>query len=130
MDGAVGKDYEVARVVCDPRGFVLEPVGAADLPGQRNAHVVLTRPNEVRGNHYHRKGRELITVVGPALVRLRRAGAIRDVRVPENEAYRFRFEPGESHAIVHTGERDGVLVAFNTEPHDPSQPDTVRDALL
>ena len=41
----------------DARGLVLEPIGADDIPLQRNAHLVLTKPGSIRGNHYHVRGR-------------------------------------------------------------------------
>jgi UDP-2-acetamido-2,6-beta-L-arabino-hexul-4-ose reductase len=114
----------------DARGSVFEPLEAGDFPHQRNVHVVVTRPGEVRGNHRHRRGFEIITVTGAALVRVRVDGEIRDVDVPAGEAWRFRFSPGESHAIRNTGDSDHILVAFNTEIHDPGHPDTVRDVLI
>lgn len=114
----------------DPRGLVLEPIGAEHIRHQRNAHLVLTEPGAVRGNHYHEHGTELAVVLGPALVRVREAGTVRDVEIPEGRAYRFTFPPGVSHAFQATGESPMVLVAFNTEPHDPAAPDVVRDVLI
>ena len=43
---------------------------------QKNVHVVLTQPNEVRGNHVHRTAVETTSVVGPCLVRLKEEGVI------------------------------------------------------
>ena len=34
----------------DARGSLFEPLSDAELAGQKNVHVVLTQPNEVRGN--------------------------------------------------------------------------------
>ena len=50
---------------------VFEPLEPECLPSQRNIHVVVTEPGCVRGNHYHTRGTEVITVQGPALVRIR-----------------------------------------------------------
>ena len=52
-------------------GSVFEPLEPECLPSQRNIHVVVTEPGCVRGNHYHTRGTEVITVQGPALVRIR-----------------------------------------------------------
>ena len=114
----------------DPRGLVLEPIGAGDIARQRNVHLVLSEPGAVRGNHYHERGTEVAVVLGPALVRMRESGVVRDVEIPEGRAYRFTFPPGVSHAFQATGESPMVLVAFNTEPHDPAAPDVVRDVLI
>src|SRR5829696_2715426 len=87
----------------DPRGLVLEPLGAAGLPAQRNVHLVVTEPGAVRGNHFHEHGTEVLVVLGPGLVRLREGGAVRDVRVPAGEAWRFLIPPRVGHALANTG---------------------------
>ena len=114
----------------DPRGLVLEPLGPSELPAQRNAHLVLTAPGGIRGNHRHERGTEVALVLGPALVRLREGDATRDVTVPAGAAYRFVLPPGVAHAFQATGDAPMVLIAFNTEPHDPASPDVVREILI
>jgi UDP-2-acetamido-2,6-beta-L-arabino-hexul-4-ose reductase len=122
---------ETLTVHADARGLVLEPMEAADLRVHRNVHAAITRPGQVRGNHYHRLAAEVITVTGPALVRLRdRQGRQEDVRVPEHGAVRLRLPPGTAHAVKNTGRTDTLLVAMSTELHDPEAPDTVRVELL
>jgi dTDP-4-dehydrorhamnose 3,5-epimerase-like enzyme len=114
----------------DPRGVVIEPLGSQDLPTQRNVHLVLTAPGQVRGNHFHRLGTEIVTVLGPALVRLREQGELREVSVPRGQAYRFVLPPGVAHAFQNTGSEPMVLVAFNSSAYDPSNPDVERDVLI
>jgi dTDP-4-dehydrorhamnose 3,5-epimerase-like enzyme len=114
----------------DHRGFVIEPLDPERLPQQRNVHVAMTAPGAIRGNHYHEHSSEVSIVIGPALVRLRENGAVRDVHVPEGVAYRFTFPPGVSHAFQNTGARPLFLMAFNTAAFDPVNPDLVRDVLL
>jgi len=58
----------------DARGAVFEPLTAIALAAQRNVHVVLTEPGQVRGNHYHTRSTEVATLYGPALVRLKESG--------------------------------------------------------
>jgi dTDP-4-dehydrorhamnose 3,5-epimerase-like enzyme len=122
--------YERQNVIRDQRGFVLELLAAEDFASQRNAHIVVSLPDVVRGNHYHIKGTETITILGPSLVRLREQGKIEEVVVPEREAWRFIFLPGVSHAIKNLGGEPNILVAFNTMEHDPANPDTHRDLLI
>ena len=114
----------------DARGGVVEPLTPGLIPGQRNVHVVLTQPGTVRGNHFHKRGTEVFTVFGPALVRTREGDTVSDVMVPESAAWRFTIPPGVSHAIQNIGTGVMVLVAFNTEVHDRSDPDAFPDVIL
>lgn len=122
--------YERLTIISDQRGFVLELLAAEDFVSQRNAHIVVSLPGVVRGNHYHTKGRETIIVLGPSLVCFREHGAIEEVVVPDKEAWRFVFLPGVSHAIKNLGGEANILVAFNTLEHDPINPDAYRDLLI
>ena len=60
---------ERLRRAADQRGYVYEPLDAAELSAQRNVHVVFTAPGEIRGNHFHDTGCEVTAVSGPARVR-------------------------------------------------------------
>jgi dTDP-4-dehydrorhamnose 3,5-epimerase-like enzyme len=122
--------YEKLAIISDQRGFVLELLNAKDFAYQRNAHLVISFPGVVRGNHYHIKGKETIIVIGPSLVRFREDGEIKDVVVPEKEAWRFVFNPGISHAIKNLGKDVNILAAFNTLEHDPANPDTKAYQLI
>jgi UDP-2-acetamido-2,6-beta-L-arabino-hexul-4-ose reductase len=114
----------------DARGSLFEPLSDAELAGQKNVHVVLTQPNEVRGNHVHRTAVETTSVVGPCLIRLKEAGAIRDLDVPPGEIWRLTIPPGVVHAFRNTGESMMVLVSFSTNLHDPAGSDTEREQIL
>jgi dTDP-4-dehydrorhamnose 3,5-epimerase-like enzyme len=114
----------------DARGSLFEPLNDEELAGQKNVHVVLTQPNEVRGNHVHRTAVETTTVVGPCLIRLKEAGEIRDLEVPEGEAWRLTIPPGVVHAYRNTGKSVMVLVSFSTNLHDPAGSDTLREHIL
>jgi dTDP-4-dehydrorhamnose 3,5-epimerase-like enzyme len=59
---------ESVKMHRDPRGVLFEPLSDAELAGQKNVHVVLTQPNEVRGNHVHLMAVESTSVVGPCFV--------------------------------------------------------------
>jgi UDP-2-acetamido-2,6-beta-L-arabino-hexul-4-ose reductase len=122
--------FQVLDTHADARGAVFEPLLPAELATQRNAHVVLTEPGHIRGNHYHPRGTEILAIVGPALIRFKEDGQIRDVNVPEKQAIRLTIPPGVAHAIKNTGTTINVLVGFNTVEHDPAQPDVVREVLI
>lgn len=114
----------------DARGSLFEPLSDAELAGQKNVHVVLTQPNEVRGNHVHRTAVETTSVVGPCLIRLKEAGVIRDLYVPAEEIWRLTIPPGVVHAFRNTGGSMMVLVSFSTNLHDPAGSDTEREQIL
>ena len=99
---------ESVKRFSDQRGFVFEPLKGEELAIQKNAHVVVSRPGAVRGNHYHLKGTETLVICGQALVRIRKDDAIEDF----------------------TAETDCLLIAFNTEPHDPNHPELVQEILI
>ena len=117
--------YDSLNVHSDTRGLVFEPLDVDTFARLRNAHVVISLPGVVRGNHYHPEGEETIAVVGPALVRCRQGNDLRDVKIPPEEVYRFTFPPGVPHAIQNLSSQPNVLAAFNTVAHDPQRPDTV-----
>lgn len=114
----------------DARGTVFEPLSDAELATQKNVHVVITQPNEVRGNHLHRTAIETTTVVGPCRVRLKEEGEIRDIDVAAGEILRLTIPPGVVHAFRNTGGAAMVLVSFSTNLHDPEGGDTTREQIL
>ncbi|MBM3299043.1 MAG: WxcM-like domain-containing protein, partial [Deltaproteobacteria bacterium] len=109
-------------VIVDSRGVVFEPIDPSSFPRQRNVHVVISEPGVVRGNHYHLRGEETLVATGPALVRFREDGVLREIQVQARDAYLFVFPPGVPHAIKNLGEGANVLIAFNTVEHDPQRP--------
>lgn len=114
----------------DARGSLFEPLDATELLRQKNVHVVLTQPGEIRGNHRHTAATEMTVVVGPCLVRLKEGDALRDVEVPPGEAWRFTIPPGVVHAYRNTGDATMLLISFASALHDPTNPDTAREVIL
>ena len=114
----------------DARGALFEPLCESELAAQKNVHVVLTQPNEIRGNHSHLTATEITSVVGPCLVRLKESGIVRDLHVPAGEIWRLQIPPGVVHAFRNTGEGVMILVSFSSAVHDPSGADTQREVIL
>jgi len=112
------------------RAALFEPLTDAELAAQKNVHVVLTQPNEVRGNHVHSTAVETTSVVGPCLVRLKENDVVRDIAVPAGEIWRFTIPPGVVHAYRNTGVGVMVLVSFSTNLHDSTGADTRREIIL
>jgi dTDP-4-dehydrorhamnose 3,5-epimerase-like enzyme len=122
--------HENLNIISDSRGFVFEPLTANAFCYQRNAHVVISLPGVIRGNHCHNKGEETIAIMGPALVRFRENEKINDIEIQTGKAYRFTFPPGVPHAIKNLSNQPNVLVAFNSIGHDPQNPDTIEEVLI
>jgi dTDP-4-dehydrorhamnose 3,5-epimerase-like enzyme len=114
----------------DARGTLFEPLSDNELQAQKNVHVVLSHPGEIRGNHVHHTAVETTTVVGPCLVRLKEEGTVRDIEVPAGEILRLTIPPGVVHAFRNTGDSAMVLVSFSTNLHDPAGEDTQREQIL
>lgn len=121
---------EPVRCVIDQRGLLFEPIGGDLIQQQRNVHIVLTEPGCIRGNHTHKIGTETVVVTGEALVRLKEHDVVKDYLVHEGEARRFIIPPGVPHAFKSIGTRPMLLVTFNSVPHDPAMPDTVKETLI
>lgn len=121
---------ETVQYPTDARGLVLEPLGPDEFPAQRNAHLVLSVPGAVRGNHFHRIGTEVAVVLGPALVRYRDGSGLHEHSLEAGQAVRYVFPPGVPHAMLNTGTSPMIILSFNTEPHDPARPDVVREVLI
>jgi dTDP-4-dehydrorhamnose 3,5-epimerase-like enzyme len=109
---------------------VFEPLDAEGLAIQKNVHVVLTAPGEIRGNHFHESGTEVTAVSGPARVRIKNANTLETHDIPEGETWRFTFPAHVTHAFQNTGSTPLVIVSFNTLPHDPANPNTTRDVVF
>jgi dTDP-4-dehydrorhamnose 3,5-epimerase-like enzyme len=121
---------EPVTVHQDRRGTVFEALDSEHLSRQRQVHVVVTEPGGVRGNHAHTRGTEVLTVQGPALVRLRDRQGVRDTLVPEGAVTRFIVPPGVAHAVQNLGTRSTVVVAFRDRADDPADPDVMREVLI
>lgn len=114
----------------DGRGFVFEPLTAGQLAAHKNSHVVLTEPGCVRGNHYHRRGTEVLVIVGPSQIRWREDEITKEFLLGEREAVRMTIPPGIAHAFKNTGNRPAILVAFNNLDHNEALVDVIKNVLI
>ena len=114
----------------DLRGIVFEPIEIESICTQQNCHIVISKPGIVRGNHYHLYGTETIAVAGPALLRFKEGTDVYDFEVHSEQVYKFVIPPKVSHAIKNIGEKDNILIAFNTFPHDSKKPDVITEILM
>ena len=114
----------------DLRGIVFEPIDQESICTQQNCHIVISKPGIIRGNHYHLYGTETIAVAGPALLKFKEGTDVYDFEVHSKQMYKFVIPPKVSHAIKNIGEKDNILIAFNTVPQDPKKPDVITEILM
>lgn len=114
----------------DIRGIVFEPIEKESICIQKNCHIVISKPGIIRGNHFHLYGTETIAVMGPVQLRFKEGTEVYDFEVHSEQVYKFAIPPKVSHAIKNIGEKDNILIAFNTVPHDPENPDTITEILM
>lgn len=119
----------------DGRGFAFYlPAEALDWLGPvAEIHLVAARPGAVRGNHRHRRRREVVLVqgTGPWQLAWRPPGgdtALRTFREPG--AILLAIEPETPHAIKNLGDDDLVIVSCSSGHHDPDDPDVEPVSLL
>ncbi len=96
-------------------------------------HLVTIRQGAVRGNHVHRRRRELILIRAPGPWELA-------WREPQGETVRRRFdgpdavllavEPGVAHAIKNLAQAELLITSCSNGRFDPDDPDTERVELL
>ena len=125
-------EFRIERLTArrDQRGFVFEPLDNGTLSHFQNVHAVVTRPGCVRGNHYHPNALEVLTFVGPALALVLEGEELHEIDVADGEVVRLTLPPGTAHAVRNTGDRDTIMVAFSTLPHEGHGHDVVKVQLL
>lgn len=114
----------------DERGKVFEPISDVSSSIINNIHVVITKPNTVRGNHYHIEGTETMICYGKALIKYKynEEEIINNFIIDNDEIYKFIFPAGITHAIKNIGEKDVILLCFNTVNNNPKN--TVANIIM
>src|SRR5580704_5288523 len=111
----------------DGRGFSFTaPVEALAFVGRMSdVHLASTKPQSVRGNHYHLRRREAIVVLPGAKWSLHwdegEAEVAQHREFPGESAVMVLVSPGASHAV--RNDSDGLLwlVAISSETYDPGE---------
>lgn len=108
----------------DNRGYFAEFMRTA---GQGQFSVNVSKPNIVKGNHWHHSKHEKFLVVsGEGLIRLRRIDAenIIEYAVSGARPRVVEIPPGYTHNIQNIGDGDLVTLIWANENFDPANPDT------
>jgi dTDP-4-dehydrorhamnose 3,5-epimerase-like enzyme len=111
----------------DGRGYSFTaPAEALAFVGViKDAHFSSMVPGAVRGNHFHLRRREAIVVLhdGPWSFHWDEG----DEATSQHQEFSgcgaqlILVSPGASHAVKNNGARELRLVAFSSEPYDPSE---------
>ncbi|MFZ2490450.1 MAG: DUF429 domain-containing protein [Thermoanaerobaculia bacterium] len=94
----------------------------------RECHVATVRPGFVRGNHFHRRGREILVVLhADAWTLLFDDGEGTDIRIQRFDgagAVQIEIDPPCAHAIRNDGRRDLQLFVIGEASRDADDHDT------
>lgn len=108
----------------DPRGSLAEVLKS---PHFGQIFVSRTRPNVVRGNHYHDTKVEKFAVLeGQAVIRFRhiQGDNVIEYRVSGKEFRVVDIPPGYTHSIENVGQSELIVLFWAYEPLNPADPDT------
>ncbi len=89
--------------------------------------VSITKPNIVRGNHWHNtKSEKFFVIQGEAAIKLRKIGddEIIEYKVSGEKAEILDVPPGYSHTIENIGAEDVITLIWCNEYFDEKNPDT------
>ena len=119
----------------DGRGsaLYLPDAALAWLGEVAEVHLVTVRQGAIRGNHVHRRRRELILIRarGPWQLAWRPpAGEAVVRRFDGPDAVLLAVEPGTAHAIENLAEAELLITSCSDGRFDPDDPDTERVELL
>jgi oxalate decarboxylase/phosphoglucose isomerase-like protein (cupin superfamily) len=111
----------------DARGFSFTaPAEALAFVGRMSdLHLASTKPQSVRGNHYHLRRREAIVILPGTKWSLHwDEGEGQPAQHREFDgslAVLVLVSPGASHAVRNDGDRDLWLAAISSETYDPAE---------
>ncbi len=111
----------------DARGvsFTVPAEALAFVGRMSDVHLASTKPDAVRGNHYHLRRREAIIIMPGSKWSLHWDEG--DNSPPEHREFEgskavlVLVSPGQSHAVRNDGDRELWLVAISSESYDPTE---------
>jgi len=109
----------------DDRGYLHKILSSSQTPhdlGSGEVYVTAARPGELKGGHYHRRMGEWFAVIqGNGELRLAdpQTGEQATLELRAVRPLTVYVPPGIAHAVVNTGKRSLVCVAWAEGEHDP-----------
>lgn len=111
----------------DERGKYIE---VFKIPGCGQVSYATSKPGAIRGNHYHKRKKEIICVIeGEAMMRMRNGGdnEIKEYSVSGKKLQAFEMPLGWTHNVENTGKEELKLLIWASEIFNPEDPDTYAE---
>ncbi len=118
----------------DQRGWVVELLRGGHLPERTfgQLYVTAAHPGFVKGNHYHTRKHEWFVAVhgkGELVLRDRTNGEQTTHPLDAENPATIHVPPGQTHAIVNSGDEALVVVGYISEEYDPADADTFPEVV-
>lgn len=111
----------------DQRGKYVE---VFKIPGCGQVSYATSKPEAIRGNHYHKRKKEIICVIdGEAIIRIRNRenNEIKEYQVSGRNLQAFEMPIGWTHSIKNTGKEELKLLIWANEIFNQDEPDTYAE---
>jgi UDP-2-acetamido-2,6-beta-L-arabino-hexul-4-ose reductase len=120
--------YEL-KMNADSRGSFTEFLRT---PDRGQVSVNISKPEIVKGNHWHQtKNEKFLVVSGSGVIRFRKIGTseIKEYHVSGEKLTVVDIPPGYTHNVENIGKEDLVTVMWASEVFDKEKPDTIFEAV-
>jgi len=112
----------------DARGWLVEVLrGDAIVEEIRQIHFSTSKPNAIRGNHYHKRKVEWFCVVkGVAMLTLEDINTkeTKELILSEENMVSVEIYPYTKHTLQNIGKNEMILISIVREVYDPKDHDT------
>ena len=121
-------DLQQLEIKKDDRGSLVE---AFKFPNDGQMFYVISKPNEVRGNHYHlRKTERFLVIWGSAEIssKNRETGDVMKVELNGYKPISVTIPPNHTHCLVASSE-GAIIIAWVDEQYNKDDADTYGEEL-
>jgi len=115
------------KVKLDERGKMFQ---VFDLGNLGEVLFATVKPNCVRGDHYHKKKRELFCLVkGSAVFKTRnvQTGEKKEIPLSGKSPCVLEILPWWTHSVTNIGEDEAEFLEWCDTPYNPDNPDSFRE---
>lgn len=117
----------------DKRGSLSENTRSAIFDSTKHFFISRSKPDVIRGNHYHlRKSEWFYVVQGKCRIYVKdiKTGEKEAMTVNDQQDLMVNIRPKTAHAFKNVGSKELILLALVNEVHDQSDPDTYEYKLI
>ena len=111
----------------DKRGVLIENTVPEIVSKSKHFFVSISKPNIIRGNHYHLKKSEWFYLIeGKCKLRIidLKTKKKNDITISSTDNLIIHIGPNQAHAFKNIGKGKMILLALVNVPHDQNKPDT------